>query len=81
MNLLIDGPEDSPHTLVLAHGAGGAMDSPFLNIVARGVGASVELDMQIARGILDHIGFCKSNCRQLEGESLHLGLIGLQLTN
>jgi predicted alpha/beta-hydrolase family hydrolase len=39
MNLLIDGPQDSPHTLVLAHGAGGAMDSPFLNVVARGVGA------------------------------------------
>jgi predicted alpha/beta-hydrolase family hydrolase len=36
MNLLIDGP-DHPHTLVLAHGAGGAMDTPFLNIVARGV--------------------------------------------
>jgi predicted alpha/beta-hydrolase family hydrolase len=38
MHLLADGPADSPHTLVLAHGAGGAMDTPFLNIVARGVG-------------------------------------------
>lgn len=37
MNLLIDGPNDAVHTLVLAHGAGGAMDTPFLNIVARGV--------------------------------------------
>jgi len=37
-NFLIDGPEDAPRTLVLAHGAGGAMDTPFLNIVARGVG-------------------------------------------
>jgi hypothetical protein len=37
VNLLIDGPEDSSHTLVLAHGAGGAMDTPFLNVVARGV--------------------------------------------
>jgi uncharacterized protein len=40
MNFLIDGPPDSPHTLVLAHGAGGAMDTPFLNVVARGVAAS-----------------------------------------
>jgi hypothetical protein len=39
VNLLIDGPEDSSHTLVLAHGAGGAMDTPFLNVVARGVAA------------------------------------------
>src|SRR5258706_10112052 len=37
-NMLFDGPENAPHTLVLAHGAGGAMDTPFLNIVARGVG-------------------------------------------
>jgi|SRR5437588_7185916 len=27
------------HTLVLAHGAGGAMDTPYMNIVARGVAA------------------------------------------
>jgi len=39
MNFLIDGPADSPRTLVLAHGAGGGMDTPFLNIVARGVAA------------------------------------------
>jgi len=38
-NFLIDGPEDSPHTLVLAHGAGGAMDTPYMNSVARGVAA------------------------------------------
>src|SRR5438874_6080355 len=38
MNFLIDGPHEAEHTLVLAHGAGGAMDTPFLNVVARGVG-------------------------------------------
>jgi predicted alpha/beta-hydrolase family hydrolase len=38
MNFLIDGPNEAEHTLVLAHGAGGAMDTPFLNVVARGVG-------------------------------------------
>jgi len=38
MNFLIDGPNEAEHTLVLAHGAGGAMDTPFLNVVACGVG-------------------------------------------
>ena len=36
---LTDGPDDAQHTLVLAHGAGGAMDSTFLNIIARGLAA------------------------------------------
>jgi predicted alpha/beta-hydrolase family hydrolase len=34
---LFDGPQDAPLTLVLAHGAGAPMNSPFLNTVARGV--------------------------------------------
>ena len=38
-DLLIDGPSDAAHTLVLAHGAGGPMDSPFMNRVASGVAA------------------------------------------
>ena len=38
MNFLIDGPHEAERTLVFAHGAGGAMDTPFLNVVARGVG-------------------------------------------
>ncbi|MEQ8397833.1 alpha/beta family hydrolase [Thalassobaculum sp.] len=33
--LLIDGPADAPMTLVLAHGAGAPMDSPFMADVAR----------------------------------------------
>lgn len=37
--MLFDGPDDAAHTLVLAHGAGGAMDTPFLTTMARGVGA------------------------------------------
>jgi predicted alpha/beta-hydrolase family hydrolase len=36
---LIDGSADAAHTLVLAHGAGGPMDSPFLADVAAGVAA------------------------------------------
>lgn len=34
---LLDGPEDAPITLVLAHGAGGPMDSPFMETIATGV--------------------------------------------
>jgi predicted alpha/beta-hydrolase family hydrolase len=37
---LFDGPEDAAVTLVLAHGAGAPMNSPFLNVVARGVAES-----------------------------------------
>jgi uncharacterized protein len=35
--ILFDGPDEAPHTLVLAHGAGGPMDSGFMTTVARGV--------------------------------------------
>ena len=35
--ILFDGPEEAPLTLVLAHGAGGPMDSGFMTTVARGV--------------------------------------------
>jgi predicted alpha/beta-hydrolase family hydrolase len=37
LELLTEGPVDADRTLVLAHGAGGPMDSPFLNAVAAGV--------------------------------------------
>jgi uncharacterized protein len=35
--VIYDGPADAASTFVLAHGAGGAMDTPFLNTVARGM--------------------------------------------
>lgn len=35
MVVLIDGPRDAAHTFVFAHGAGGAMDTPFMADVAR----------------------------------------------
>ncbi len=38
-NWLIDGPEGAPVTIVLAHGAGAAMDSPFMNEIAAGLAA------------------------------------------
>jgi len=40
MDFLFDGPGEAAVTLVLAHGAGGPMDSPFLNAFARGIGES-----------------------------------------
>jgi hypothetical protein len=36
-DLLFDGPEDAPTTVVLAHGAGAPMNTPFMNSVARGL--------------------------------------------
>jgi predicted alpha/beta-hydrolase family hydrolase len=36
-DLLIEGPHDAPRTVVLAHGAGAPMDSPFMEQVARGL--------------------------------------------
>jgi predicted alpha/beta-hydrolase family hydrolase len=35
--LLLDGPSDAPRTVVLAHGAGAGMDSPFLDFFAKGL--------------------------------------------
>ncbi len=37
-DFLFDGPEGSAHRLVLAHGAGAAMDSPFMAAFAEGLG-------------------------------------------
>jgi len=39
IDLLADGPEDAPAALVLAHGAGAPMDSPFLAYFARTLGS------------------------------------------
>jgi hypothetical protein len=36
-DLLCDGPEDASATVVLAHGAGAPMNTPFMNTIARGV--------------------------------------------
>ena len=40
MDYLIDGPADASHTYVFAHGAGGPMNAPFMNTIARGVAAN-----------------------------------------
>jgi predicted alpha/beta-hydrolase family hydrolase len=36
---LIDGPDDAPATVLLAHGAGAPMDSPFMAAIAGGLAA------------------------------------------
>jgi uncharacterized protein len=38
MRFLSDGPDDARRTLILAHGAGGGMKTPFLAAIARGLG-------------------------------------------
>ena len=37
MDMLIDGDDNASHTFIFAHGAGGAMDTPFMNVIARGL--------------------------------------------
>ena len=37
MDFLTDGPDDAAITVALAHGAGAAMDSPFMNAIAAGL--------------------------------------------
>jgi predicted alpha/beta-hydrolase family hydrolase len=39
MEVLDDGPPDAAQRLILAHGAGGPMNAPFMNKVARGIAA------------------------------------------
>ncbi|MEA2165843.1 MAG: uncharacterized protein QOK37_3970 [Thermoanaerobaculia bacterium] len=46
MIFLTDGPEDAAVTFAFAHGAGGAMDTPFMTKVARGLG---ERGVRVAR--------------------------------
>ncbi|HEX2121341.1 MAG TPA: alpha/beta family hydrolase [Thermoanaerobaculia bacterium] len=44
VNVLTDGPADSPYVFLFAHGAGGAMDTPFMTTVARGLaGAGIRV--------------------------------------
>jgi uncharacterized protein len=40
-SFLVDGPSDSPRTLVLAHGAGAPMDSDFMNHIVAGLAEQV----------------------------------------
>ena len=46
LDILFDGPETAPLTLILAHGAGAPMDSDFMAAFARGLG---EAGLRVAR--------------------------------
>jgi len=46
VSLLVNGSSDAPITLVLAHGAGAAMDSRFMNTVADAIGGD---DVRVVR--------------------------------
>jgi predicted alpha/beta-hydrolase family hydrolase len=46
MQYLTDGPKNTKHVFLFAHGAGGAMDSPFMNTVAAGL---AELRIRVVR--------------------------------
>ena len=37
MDMIFDGPAKADRTFVFAHGAGGAMDTPFMNVIAQGL--------------------------------------------
>ena len=45
-DLILEGPPDAAHTVVLAHGAGAPMDSPFMRRVSAGLAAR---GMRVAR--------------------------------
>jgi predicted alpha/beta-hydrolase family hydrolase len=45
-DLLIDGPKNATATVVLAHGAGATMDSPFMNTIAEGL---AKTDLRVVR--------------------------------
>ena len=40
VKFLVDGPDGAPLTVALAHGAGVAMDSPFMTTIAEGLAAA-----------------------------------------
>jgi uncharacterized protein len=48
-HFLFDGPAEAPLTVVLAHGAGAAMDSPFMTATAAGLAASGRGRWRVAR--------------------------------
>jgi predicted alpha/beta-hydrolase family hydrolase len=46
IQFLMDGPDKSALTIALSHGAGAPMDSPFMNVIANGLG---KLGWQVVR--------------------------------
>jgi predicted alpha/beta-hydrolase family hydrolase len=59
--LLFDGPDNSPHVVVLSHGAGAPMDSPFLNRFAEGLAAR---GFRVARFEFPYMQARRRECRR-----------------
>lgn len=64
---LEDGPDDARSTLVLAHGAGAPMDSPFMAAFAEGL---AELDHRIVRFEFDYMAERRHSGRRRPPERL-----------
>ena len=60
-NFLFDGPEDAKATLLLAHGAGGAMDSPGMEAITA---ALVAENMRVARFEFSYMAARRSGTRK-----------------
>jgi len=52
MAFLIDGPDKAKHSILLAHGAGAAMDSPAMNAIAKSL---AEAGFRVARFEFDYM--------------------------
>ena len=61
MQFLLDGPSQSPQTLVLAHGAGAPMDSPFMTTFAEGL---ADRGLRIARFEFPYMAARRANGRK-----------------
>lgn len=59
---LVDGPAEAPATVVLAHGAGAAMDTPFMETMARELG---EADYRVVRFEFDYMDRSRREGRRL----------------
>ena len=64
---LVDGPDDAQRTLVLAHGAGAPMDSPFMATIAEGL---AELGHRIVRFEFDYMAQRRHSGRKRPPERL-----------
>ncbi len=49
IEFILDGPQDAPWTVVLAHGAGAPADSSFMDVFARGLAACTDPPVRVAR--------------------------------
>ncbi len=61
LNFLFDGPERAKQTLLLAHGAGGSMDSPSLSAMSQAIARK---GLRVARFEFDYMAARRSGLRK-----------------